>query len=61
MSGGFGLVAYPARYGSSGIMTFIINDRGLLFQKDLGEDTTRLAAAITAYDPDDSWTPVAED
>jgi len=61
MVDGFGLIAYPAEYGRSGIMTFIVNHRGLMFQKDLGEDTHSLAAAITEYDPDTSWTPVAED
>jgi hypothetical protein len=61
MTRGFGLVAYPAAYGSSGIMTFIVNDRGLMFQKDLGEDTEALAARIEEYDPDPSWSPVVED
>lgn len=61
MTGGFGLVAYPAVYGKSGIMTFIVDARGLMFQKDLGEDTASLAAAITGYDPDSSWAPVTEE
>jgi len=61
MTGGFGLVAFPAEYGNSGIMTFIVNQRGLMFQKDLGEDTVTLAAAMSEYDPDPTWTPVVED
>jgi len=61
MTGGFGLIAYPAEYGRSGIMTFIVDARGLMFQKDLGEDTASLAAAITGYDPDSSWAPVTEE
>ena len=57
---GFGLLAYPARYGKSGVMTFMVNQRGIVYQKDLGEKTSALAERITAYDPDDSWTPVTE-
>jgi hypothetical protein len=60
MTEGFGLVAYPAEYGRSGIMTFIVNQRGLVFQKDLGENTDELAIAMTEYDPDSTWAPVAE-
>jgi len=52
---GFALVAYPASYGVSGIMTFIVNQEGTIYEKDLGEKTPIEAAAITAYDPDDSW------
>jgi len=61
MTGGFGLVAFPAEYGMSGIMTFIINQRALMFQKDLGEDTVALAAAMSEYDPDPTWMPVVDD
>ena len=57
---GFGLLAYPAVYGKSGVMTFMVNQRGIVYQKDLGEKTPALAEKITAYDPDDSWTPVTE-
>jgi hypothetical protein len=60
MTKGFAVVAYPAEYGVSGIMTFAINRNGILFQKDLGEKTEKLAAAIDAYDPDDSWSVVKE-
>ncbi len=60
MTGGFALVAYPVQYGSSGIMTFIVNQQGIVFQKNLGEKTAEIAAAMTQYDPDDSWDPVGE-
>lgn len=52
---GFALAAYPARYGVSGIMTFIVNQEGIIYEKDLGEDTATAAAAITTFDPDDTW------
>lgn len=55
--GGFGLIAYPAEYGVSGIMTFIVNQQGVVFQKDLGEQTTKAAEAIKTYDPDKTWAP----
>jgi len=55
--GGFGLIAYPAEYGVSGVMTFIVNQQGVVFQKDLGPETTKLAEAIKAYDPDKTWAP----
>lgn len=55
---GFAFVAYPAEYGNSGIMTFIINQNGILYQKDLGKDTKEVASAMTAFDPDKSWAPV---
>jgi hypothetical protein len=55
MTGGFALIAYPATYGDSGIMTFIVNQDGIVYQKNLGPDTTRIAAAITQYNPDGSW------
>jgi len=58
MPGGFGLVAYPARYGSSGIMTFIVNQDRVVYQKDLGKDTLSLAANMTEYKPDSSWASV---
>jgi hypothetical protein len=56
MTGGFALLAYPARWGDSGVMTFIVNQDGIVFQKNLGPDTASLAAQITQYDPDSSWT-----
>ena len=60
MTEGFGILAFPAEYGVSGIMTFLINRNGILFQKNLGEKGTLLAAEITAYDPDDTWIVVEE-
>lgn len=60
MVGGFAFVAYPAEYGNSGVMTFIINQDGLLFQKDLGKTTTEAATAMTEFDPGDGWSPVEE-
>jgi Protein of unknown function (DUF2950) len=60
MVGGFAFVAYPAEYGNSGVMTFMINQDGVLLQKDLGKTTTEIATAMTGFDPDSSWTPVEE-
>ena len=57
-TGGFAFVAYPAEYGNSGIMTFIINQDGVLLQKDLGKTTTDIATAMTNFDPDSTWTIV---
>ena len=56
MIGGFALVAWPAEYGDSGIMTFIVSQHGRVYQKDLGAQTARKAPAIKAYSPDRSWT-----
>jgi hypothetical protein len=58
MIGGFGLVAYPAVYGSSGIMTFIVNQQGVVYQKDLGPNTEKIAVAMTSFDPGQSWKKV---
>jgi Protein of unknown function (DUF2950) len=55
MTGGFALVAFPSRWGDSGVMTFLVNQNGIVFQKDLGPDTIRLARQITLYDPDRTW------
>jgi hypothetical protein len=55
MIAGFALVAWPADYGTSGIMTFLVSHQGKVLQQDLGEETEVLAAAIQEYDPDDSW------
>ena len=55
MIGGFALVAWPAEYGESGIMTFIVNQQGRVYQRDLGVKTGKLAAAMKAYDPDTNW------
>lgn len=58
MIGGFALVAYPAEYGSSGITTFIVNQQGVVYQKDMGKDTERLAEAMTSFNPDSTWKKV---
>jgi hypothetical protein len=58
---GFAFVAYPAEYGNSGVMTFIIDQDGVLLQKDLGKTTAETAAAMSEFDPDDSWSIVQED
>jgi len=58
MVGGFAFVAYPAEYGNSGVMTFIMNQDGVLLQKDLGKTTTEMATAMGEFDPDASWTLV---
>jgi hypothetical protein len=55
MSAGFAFVAYPVEYRSSGVMTFIVDKSGTIYEKDLGPDTTKLAQAMTAYDPDSTW------
>ena len=55
MVGGFGLIAFPAQYSVSGVMTFIVNHEGVVYQKDLGPDTAAIAEKITRYDPDKSW------
>jgi len=60
MTGGFAFIAYPAEYRNSGVMTFLINQDGMLLQKDLGKTTTEAAAAITEFDPDASWSRVQE-
>jgi hypothetical protein len=60
MTGGFALVAYPAEYHSSGIMTFIVGPQGIVFEKDLGEKTAELGKAMTEYNPDDTWMPARD-
>jgi hypothetical protein len=59
--GGFGVVAYPAQYGNSGIMTFITNHDGVVFQRDLGPDTEKLAQAMTTFDPGPEWTRATDE
>jgi hypothetical protein len=55
MIGGFALVAYPAKYASSGVMTFIVNHDGVVYQKDLGRDTEKTAQAMKVFAPDSTW------
>lgn len=58
MIGGFAVVAYPAQYSSSGMMTFIINQDGVPYEKDLGKNTEQLAEAMDSFDPDETWKKV---
>jgi hypothetical protein len=58
LSRGFALLAYPASYGVSGIMTFMVNQDGTIYQKDLGDNTANAVSKLTTYNPDQSWTPV---
>jgi hypothetical protein len=60
MIGGFALVAYPAEYGNSGVMSFIVNHDGKVLQKDLGKNTAAVASAMKEYNPDTTWTEVKE-
>jgi hypothetical protein len=58
---GFAMITWPADYGVSGVQTFIVNQDGVVFQKDLGDDTATAVEAIQDFDPDSSWTKVAEE
>jgi hypothetical protein len=61
MSGGFALVAWPVHYGATGIMTFIVNQDGIVYEKDLGPDTRSAVARLTRYDPDSTWQAVQQE
>ena len=58
MIGGFGLIAWPAKYGNSGVMTFLVNHAGTVYQKDLGNRTAVIAERTTLFDPDQTWKKV---
>ena len=60
MIGGFALVAWPAQWGNSGVMTFIVNQQGKVYQKNLGPRTSSLAGGLTSYDPDGTWAEVRD-
>jgi|APFre7841882724_1041349.scaffolds.fasta_scaffold81140_1 hypothetical protein len=60
LTGGFAAIAYPAEYGSSGVMSFQVNQSGIVYQKDLGPDTATAATALNVYDPGDGWTAVTD-
>jgi hypothetical protein len=60
MVGGFALVACPSNWGKSGVMTFIVNQQGKVYQKNLGPNTTKIAQEMKSYNPDKTWTPVKE-
>jgi hypothetical protein len=55
MIGGYAMVAYPEKWGNTGVMTFIINQQGRVYQKNLGANTAKIAATMTEYNPDPSW------
>lgn len=57
MTGGFAVVAYPAEYRNSGIMTFIVGKDGIVYQKDLGAQSPDVTRAMTEYNPGDGWKP----
>jgi hypothetical protein len=57
MTAGFAFLAYPAEYRDSGIMTFIVGSDGVVYQKDLGGNSTAAAEALTEYNPGDGWVP----
>lgn len=56
MIAGFALVAFPAQYGVSGVMTFLVNHDGIVYQKDLGPKTRAIASAMRTFSPDSGWT-----
>jgi len=58
MIGGFALVAWPAEYGVSGIEAFLVNHKGIVYEKDLGASTAASARQMTRFDPDKTWKPV---
>jgi len=60
MIGGFAMVAYPVKYGASGVMTFMVNQDGIVYQKDLGRQTREAALAVDSFDPDKTWARVKE-
>jgi hypothetical protein len=60
MTGGYAGIAWPASYGNSGIKTFIVSPTGIVFEKDLGDKTEQIAAAVTEYNPDKTWSPSAK-
>jgi hypothetical protein len=60
LMGGFAMVAYPAKYGASGVMTFLVNHDGVVFEKDLGSRTANLARRMKRFDPDESWKRVSD-
>lgn len=59
MTKGFALIAWPADYKSTGVMTFVVGRAGIVYEKDLGPDSAQIAGGITAFDPDNTWKPVS--
>ena len=60
MIAGFAMVAYPARYGDSGVMTFIVSNNGKIYERDLGGSSTAIGAALTTFDPGPGWKELPE-
>jgi hypothetical protein len=60
LTGGFAFIAYPAEYRSSGVMTFVVTEKGVVYEKDLGPNTSALAGALTAFHKDATWRPADE-
>jgi hypothetical protein len=60
LTGGFALLAYPAKYASSGVMTFIVGPDGVVYEKDFGKDTATQAPLVAEYNPDKSWTAIQD-
>jgi hypothetical protein len=60
MTGGFAVVAWPADYGQTGVMSFLLDDDGNLYESDLGPDGDTVAESMPAFDPDARWSPVLE-
>ena len=58
MIGGFALLAWPAEYGNSGVMTFLVNHNGVVYQKDLGDSTASLTRRMNLFNPDQTWKKV---
>jgi hypothetical protein len=61
MVAGHAMLAYPAAYGETGIMSFMVGERGVVYEADLGDDTLAVAGAIESFDPGEGWTPVEDD
>jgi hypothetical protein len=59
MIAGFAMVAYPHDYGTTGVMSFIVSHNGKIYQKDLGENSAKLGAAMSSFDPGTGWKEVA--
>jgi hypothetical protein len=60
MIGGFALIAFPAEYGNTGVMTFIVSNDGVVYQKDLGPNTLAVAQKTERFNPDKTWKPVED-
>src|SRR5215831_16128161 len=61
LKAGYALIAWPAIYRASGVMSFMVNQDGVVFQRDLGQGTPQVASAMPSFDPDTTWTPIAQE